>query len=366
VKLPATITVQPGQSSVRFRIDAISPVRDHTTTISAQLGADVVQETVSLDSKPGPLGVPGNLYTKYGTHVQFRVSPSDPAATLAASDLPSGSVFDTASGLFQWVPGVASQGTHHVVFTEVSPTGSSVTAASIIEVDSGAPVVTGIVNAASRSAMTACSPGAIASLVGRWLVEGQAASDPTGGSTELSGTIVRVNGMEVPILSASISRVDFLCPAAVPGSNLQIVLQTSTSVAQPIQTLSQETTPGIFSLDGSGTGQGMITHSGTATVVTNPNYQYLSRAALPDDLVTIYATGIGAAQEVSVVAGGLEVTPQSIVAIPDLAGMYQVSVRLPSGPPGGDMAITLKSKMSDGSLVKSNDVSVATESIQKQ
>jgi hypothetical protein len=366
VKLPATISVQPGLSSVKFRIDAVSPVNEHATTITAQLGANMVQETVSLDAPPGPLGVPGYLFAKFGTQVQFRVSPSDPAATLVASDLPSGAVFDAAFGLFQWVPGVASQGIHQIVFTEVGPAGGSVTAASIIEVDSGEPVVSRIVNAATRSAATACSPGAIASLEGRWLVEGQGSSDPTGRSTELSGTIVRVNGIEVPILSASISRVDFLCPVAIAGSTLQIALQTSTRVAQPIQTVSQETTPGIFSIDGSGTGQGVITHSGTATMAMNPNYQFLSRAALPDELVTVYATGIEAAQEVSVVADGNEVSPQSVVAIPGLAGMYQVSVRLPSGPSGGDMAITLKSKTLDGSFVNSNDVSVATESLQRQ
>ena len=366
MRLPATITVQPGQSSVTFRIDAISPVNDHATRITAQLGANVVQETVSLDSLPGPLGVPGYLYAKYGTQVQFHVSPSETAATLAASGLPSGAVFDSASGLFQWVPGVASQGTHHITFTEVSPAGGSVTADSILEVDSGTPVVTRVVNAASRSAAAACSPGTIASLEGRWLVEGQAASDPTGHSTELSGTMVKVNGIEVPILSASISRVDFLCPRAVPGSTLQIALQTSTGLAQPIKTVSQETTPGIFSLDGSGTGQGVITHSGTATMVMTPNYQYSSRAALPDQLVTVYATGIAAAQEVSVTAGGVEVSPQSIVAIPDSPGMYQVSVHLPPGLADGDMPITLKSKTLDGSLVTSNDVSLAAESIQKQ
>jgi uncharacterized protein (TIGR03437 family) len=364
--LPATIAVQRGQSSVRFRIDAISPVNDHATTITAQLGANVVQARVSLDSPPGPLGVPGYLYAKYGTQVQFHVSSSDTVATLAASGLPSGAVFDAASGLLQWVPGVASQGTHHIVFTEVSPTGGSATADSIIEVDSGTPVVTRVVNAASRSAAAACSPGAIASLEGRWLVEGQAASDPTGHSTELAGTMVRVNRIEVPILSASVSRVDFLCPEAAPGSTLQIVLQTLTGVAQPIQTVSQQTTPGIFSLDGSGTGQGVITHSGTATMVMTPNYQYLSRAAMPDELVTVYATGIAAAQEVWVVAGGVEVSPQSIVAIPDVVGMYQISVRLPSSPTGGDISIALKSKALDESLVTSNDVSVATESIQRQ
>jgi uncharacterized protein (TIGR03437 family) len=365
IKLPATLTIKPGQSSVRFRIDAISPSNGDATTITAQLGADVVQEKVSLDSQPGPRGVPGYLYAKYGTRIQFRVSASDPFATLTASDLPAGAVFDAASGAFQWVPGVASQGTHHVVFTEVGA-GGSIAAGSILEVDSGTPVVTRVVNAANRSEGAACSPGAIASLEGRWLGEGPAASDATGHSTELSGIVVKVNGIEVPILSVSASRVDFLCPAAAPGSKLEIALQNLAGVAQPIQTTSREATPGIFSLDGSGGGQGMIMHSGTTTMVMIPNYQYPSRAALPGEPVTLYATGIGAAQDVSVVAGGVEVTPQSIVPLRDFAGMYQISVQLPSGRADGDMSISLKMKMLDGAVVTSNEVWVATEILSPQ
>jgi uncharacterized protein (TIGR03437 family) len=361
IKLPATITVQPGQSSVGFRLDAISPANSHATTITAQHGTDVVQKTVSLDFQPGPRGVPGYLYAKYGTQIQFRVSASDTGATLTASDLPAGAVFNSASGDFNWVPDVASQGTRRVVFTEAGSAGGSIAVSSMLEVDSGTPVVTRVMNAANRSEAAACSPGAIASLEGRWLIEGRAASDTTGHTTELSGTVVRVNGIEVPILSVSVSRVDFLCPAAAPGSTLEIALQTPAGVAQPIQTASREATPGIFSLDGSGEGQGMVTHSGTATIVMVPNYQYPSRAALADEPVTIYATGIAAAQEVSVVAGRVEIRPQSIVAIPDFAGMYQVSVRLPSAPAYGDMPISLKMKMLDGSVVTSNEVSVATE-----
>ncbi len=367
IKLPETVAIRPGQSSVSFRIDAISPLNDQAATITAQLDADIIQETVSLGTRPGPLNVPGYLYAKYGTQVRFRVSSSDPSAILAASGLPAGAFFDAASGVFQWVPDVASQGTHHVVFTQIGPAaGASATASSTIEVDSGTPVVIRVVNAASRSEAAACSPGAIASLEGKWLVDGPAASDRAGRLTELSGTVVRVNGIEAPILSVSISRADFLCPAAVPGSTLEIALQTSTGAAQPIQTISRESTPGIFSLDESGTGQGMIMHSGSATMVMTPNYQLLSRAALPDDPVTIYATGIAALRELSVVAGGTEVSPQSIIAIPNLAGMYQVSARLPAGPAEGDISISLKMRMPDGSVVTSNDVRVATETLQKQ
>jgi uncharacterized protein (TIGR03437 family) len=364
IRVPATIALQPGQSSIRFRIDAMPEWKGDSATITAQLGTDALSETVSLDSTPGPRGVPSHLYARYGTQIQFRVFRADPSATLTVSDLPPGAVFDAASGVFQWVPDVASQGTHQVVFTETGSAGESISAKSTLEVDSGTPVVTRVVNAASLSASAACSPGSIASLEGKWLVEGRVASDATGHSTELSGTVVRVNGIEVPIISVSASRVDFLCPAAAPGSTLEIALQTAAGVAQPIRTTSGEAAPGIFSLDGSGKGQGVVTHSGTETMAMIPNHQFMSRAALPDDPVTVYATGIGAGQEVAVVAGGVEISPQSMVAMPDFAGMYQVSVHLPSGPADGDMPIYLKLKMLDGSVVTSNAVSVATETRQ--
>ena len=107
----------------------------------------------------------------------------------------------------------------------------------------------------------------------------------------------------------------------------------------------------------------MIMHSGTPTLVMIPNYQYPSRAALPDEPVSIYATGIAAALEVSVVVGGVEVSPESMAPVHDFAGMYQVSVHLPSGPGGGDMPVSLKMKMLDGSVVTSNVVWVATETL---
>jgi uncharacterized protein (TIGR03437 family) len=324
----------------------------------------VVHETVSVDSQPG-LEVPSHLHAKYGTRVEFRVSSSDPSATLAVSELPAGAVFDPTSGVFQWVPDVAAKGTHRVVFTKIDPAGSVVTASSILEVDSGTPVVTRVVNAASHSESAACSSGGIATIEGKWLVEGQTASDPTGRSTELSGTVVRVNGIEVPVLSVSTSQVDFLCPTAVPGSTLEIALQTLTGLAQPVRTISRDASPGIFSLDGSGQGQGMITHAGKATMVMTPNYRYPSRAALPNEPVTVYATGIAGVQEVSVVAGGIEVSPQSIIACPDSPGMYQVSVRLPSGLSDQDMPISLKMKNLDGTIITSNEVHAATETIDK-
>jgi uncharacterized protein (TIGR03437 family) len=362
IRLPDALTLEPGQTSTRFRVDAISPVKSTEGIITAQLGMNAIQHSVSFDSQSGSLDAPAHTYVRYGERIRFRVSPSESGSTLSASGVPAGAYFD--SMIFQWTPDFNARGTHSVVFTEVHPDGSSLTTTSIIEVDSGKPVVARVVNAASRSEAV-CSPRAIVSLEGRWLLQGQDESDMSGNSTELSGTVVRVNGVAAPILSATTSQVDFLCPVAVPGSLLEIVLQTSTDVAQAIYIVSREATPGIFSLDGSGRGQGVIMHSGTATMVMIPNYQYPSRGALPEELVAIYATGIGEAHKVSVIAGGVELPAQSPVAIPDLPGLYQITVRLPAALDDGKESISLNVQMPGGSSLRSNEVWVATEAGQQ-
>ena len=156
---------------------------------------------------------------KYGAEVRFSVFSPDQGDSLSVTSLPPGASFDAASGTFDWTPTAAQQGTYQVTFNALTPTGELVTEDVEVEVDAGAPAITKVINAASHSQDAACSPGAIGRLEGRWLSdESAAASDASGSSLRLSGTAVLVNGDAVPILYASNTRVDFLCPASVPGS----------------------------------------------------------------------------------------------------------------------------------------------------
>jgi hypothetical protein len=364
LRLPVSIAVRPGQSSARFRIDAVSPTdnnREAAATITARLGAGTAEESVSLDPLHGSLDVPGSVNAKFGVPIEFHVSASDSAATVSAHDLPAGADFDAASGIFRWVPGVGQQGSHSVSFTAIDSSGNSLTAQSIVDVDAGSPVVNRVINAASHSEEAACSPGAIGRLEGKWLTEGTSASDSTGQSTELSGTAVTVNGTAVRILSVSSSRVDFLCPAVPADAPLEITLQTPTAAAKPIQTVSRPAAPGIFSLDGSGRGQGIILHSGTTAMAMIPNYQYESRAAAPGESLTLYATGVDTTQAVAVIVGGTELNPVSVLADPALAGVYRIAFRLPSASVNGETEILLGNRLADGREYISNAVFAATE-----
>jgi uncharacterized protein (TIGR03437 family) len=324
---------------------------------------EVVQETVTI-SVPhhSRLSAPGRRLVKHGTEVRFSVFSSEPGSSLSVTSLPPGASFDASSGTFDWVPTAAQQGTYQVGFNALSPTGELITEDVELEVDSGAPAITRVINAASHSQDAACSPGAIGRLEGRWLSEESASvSDASGNSLRLSGTAVMVNGDAVPILYASPTRVDFLCPASVPGSQLQIVVETAGGLSQAAQTTARELTPGLFSIDGSDAGQGMVVHAGGSSLVMVRNYHYAAQPAQPGDVIALYATGMGGASKASVQIGNTKVEANSLDKVPGLPGLWLLSVTVPRGEVGNTVGLSIIGRMSNEVSVPSNQIRIAIE-----
>src|SRR5262249_10981312 len=249
--------------------------------ISAQVDSDAVRQIVTLLAPPRKkLGVPGRQTVTYGTELRFRVEAGDP---LSASNLPAGASFDAASGDFAWSPAASQTGTYDLAFSAGGDTGHV-----IVDVGSGTPVVTALVNAATRSAEAVCSPRSMASIEGRWLAEGDdPASDASGASLRLLGAAVRVNGRFMPVLYAAPTRIDFLCPEAAPGSALEVAVETAAGMAASVRTTAREITPGVFSVDGSGRGQGLISHAAGSGLVMVRNYRYPSQPARSGDQITV-------------------------------------------------------------------------------
>ena len=357
--LPPTIHIRTGQSAVRFSIYAVPNPTDPSATVVARIPGASTEATVSLASEPF-LQAPVHVNAKVGHSVQFQVTPSTPNTIVSASNLPAGAVFDGGSDAFEWLPGSSQQGRHEISFIATSSSGAVVTAKSVIEVDYGMPVVARLLNGASGSEDFVCSPGAIGRLEGKWLTAGISASDPTGNSSKLAGTTVRINGIAAPVVSASPSRVDFLCPAVAPGVKLEVVLETADAAVQGVRTVSQEAAPGIFSIDESGAGQGAVLHS-TNAVAMVPNYRYFSEAPMPGDQLHIFATGIDTAAGISVIMADTEIVPRSIEPVPGMAGVYRLSVTMPSGLPAENILTFLRIGLTDGSVVTSNKVLIAGE-----
>jgi len=315
----------------------------------------------------------------FGQPVNFTVTAVDPTGqpvALSASSLPAGATFDPATGSFSWTPAESQQGAHSIAFTATKfPTGYSTGQLAIV-VDSGKPFVTDVHNAASGT-NPACSPGSLASLTGRWLASSDTpVSDPSGAGTELGGTRVKVNGEYVPLVYASPTRIDFVCPQIDPGTPLTISAENQAGSAGPVSTIVYQGTPGLYSLDGSGTGQGMVSLAGTSLLATSRDYLALGQPAQPGDSIAIRATGIGSldAGSMTVTIGGFNAPIQSVQAVPGVAGVYAITVQAPFGVQEGDavpVALTFPSDqpaargemlgMRATRRVSSNQITIAVE-----
>jgi uncharacterized protein (TIGR03437 family) len=367
LKTPTSFTTRPGQTQLDFKVYSDPLAKQQTSTVMVQFGQTSVMDTVVVIRATAPiLSLPPQQLTKIGKQVAFTVSAIDPDVVpliFSVGALPAGASFDAGTGNFSWT---AKRGTYDIQFTATNSTNVSSTGDVWIQVDSGEPVITDVRNAASQIPQRACSPGSIASLVGRWLAAGdQPASDPSGGSTQLAGTRVKVNGVYAPVLYASLGRIDFQCPGVEPGTVLDISAETEAAVANPVATIMQSSAPGLYSWDGSGQGQGLVTIASRSLLATSRSYQTTGQPAVPGDRISLLATGIGfpeGAAFLQLKIADSYVAPDSVRAVPGMAGAYQVNVRVPGSVSAGDaIPVVLYISRPDGSTFQSNSITIAIE-----
>jgi uncharacterized protein (TIGR03437 family) len=138
-----------------------------------------------------------------------------------------------------------------------------------------------------------------------------------------SDSILTIGDSVIPVLSIAGDRVTAVVPANLPNSALAVRVQSggyaSNSVLVPP---AANASPGLFSADGSGYGQGYILNKdGTLNGASNP--------ASPGDKITIYATGVGPVSSTN----GYAVTASPVSVYID--GFYCDGVAAVMGPVGG-------------------------------
>ncbi|MBZ5723498.1 MAG: putative Ig domain-containing protein [Acidobacteriia bacterium] len=357
LKIPDAIVTRPGQTRLTFRVYADSQAAQRSSDITVQFGETAVSEAIRVTPASAPvLNIPESVETVFGKPVSFAVSATDPSGlpvVLSASDLPEGAVFDPGTGAFSWTPAQSQQGVWRPAFTATGSATASGTGRVAITVDAGKPVITGIQNAAS-GAEPACSPGSVASLAGRWLASADTpVADASGAVTELGGARVKVNGEYVPVVYASAARVDFVCPGSAPGTPLVVSAEGNAGIADAVSTTMHRTAPGLYSVDGSGTGQGLITLAGTTLLAASRDYRALGQPAEPGDRIVIRATGIPALDGAAVVTiGGIHAQVESVQAEPGVAGVYEITAEVPLGIQEGDAIPVVVSVPSDQPLMR--------------
>ena len=211
---------------------------------------------------------------------------------------------------------------------------------------------TRIVNTASYASTVAA--GSIATVFGSNLIAGEGSADAIPLPTTLAGMSLQIGGRGAPLFYASPTQVNLQIPWELAG-------QDQASVTAMVGAMNQQTVnlapfaPGIFALNGAGTGQGVVLVSGTRLLAA-PSSAASGRPAVRGEYISIYCTGLGAVSNQpatglaaaqsdplsvttstpTVTIGGI-VSPVSFSGLASGAvGLYQVNVQIPPGAAAGD------------------------------
>jgi uncharacterized protein (TIGR03437 family) len=358
LKLPETLLAEPGQTSIRFEVDADPGTTEESATLEAQAGGSTVRETLSVVSSGLRLLAPSRVAGTPATPVRFHVSASG-VASITAAGLPPGSVFDANIGAFDWTPSATSVGKHEISFIATDALGARTSKSVVVYVGTGAPVVTQLRNVAGGAV---CSPGAVAAISGWFLFSGDASlTDRSGRSGSLGGTRVLVNDAYAPVLSTSTDQVEFLCPTLPSGTPLQIAVETPSGQSGFLQTTMEETAPAIFTVDNSPHGNALAIRSHSAELAALPNFRLRARPALFGEAVSVWATGIECATSTSLWAsvGGQTVAIDSAQPVPQMAGVCEITFRIPVNVAGDSITLMITTMRMDASVSNSNRTSVA-------
>jgi uncharacterized protein (TIGR03437 family) len=204
----------------------------------------------------------------------------------------------------------------------------------------------GLRNAASFE--EALAPGALISVFGARLGQGESVAGEYPLPTRMNAVEVRVDGRPAPLVYTNPGQINFQLPYDLPPGPLDVrVRNVDTECIACASTTLLDSAPGIFTQGQSGQGQGAILISGTGLLAGLGG-----RAARKGEVVEIYCTGLGrvnnppalgqpATGEVRTVAvagvtiGGTAAEVLYSGLAPGTVGLYQVNARIPTGTPVG-------------------------------
>lgn len=248
--------------------------------------------------------------------------------------------------------------------------------AALLRLSNAAPIITaeGIVNGATFQ-YGPVAPGEIVSIFGSAIGPPTPAyltlTNPRLVANSLQGVAVYFNGVPAPVLYASSGQVNVAVPYSVANQpTTQIQLEYLGAFSNAIVLPVAATSPGVFSLTGSGQGPGAILNvNGSVNSSVHP--------AARGDWVSIFATGAGLTTPagvdgfvssnplpvptapITVTIGGVRCNVNFAGAAPGLvSGVLQINAQVPPGiSPGASIPIQL----SIGSALSPAAVTVAVQ-----
>jgi len=218
----------------------------------------------------------------------------------------------------------------------------------------------GVVNAASYR--QALAPGAIFSIFGTGLAVGTEAAGTLPLPTMLASAQVLFDGKPTALFYASPTQINAQVPFELAGAvTTQLQVSVTGSLSPPVVVPLSPAAPGVFTVSQDGKGSGVVLHGLTSAPVTTAN------PARPGEVLTLFATGMGAVQPfvptgrpalpqpLSVTTNPVAITLGSASArvlfsglAPGFAGLYQINFEVPAGSTLGD-AVTLNVTVANAS-----------------
>jgi uncharacterized protein (TIGR03437 family) len=393
VNVPDTVPLRPGRSSVSFRAWVDESADQQSATLVAALFGGQASSTVSIITAQSPvIKVDSPQVISVGKKLTFEVEawdPNDLPLTLSAENLPQGATFDGPTGKFNWTPSESQVGTHQVNFIAKNTANAVAEKLVTIEVITGTMKIFSFTNAASSSGDYPCSPRSLATVWGVGFTDGsseRARTFPL--PTSLNDVEVDINGRPARLLYVGPKQINLQCPSLPAGTKLAVTVEntaTKQTASWNAATASmKEASPAVFSLDGSGTGQGLVIIANTPKIAMLPNPNMDAEAAQPaepGDHLVIYANGLGlvdhevpdgepaAASPLSQVLATVRVKvgdtllPVTFAGLaPSMAGVYQVNTILSELVPfGPEVPLSLEVQLPDGTVLQSNVVTIAIQ-----
>lgn len=220
--------------------------------------------------------------------------------------------------------------------------------------DQAQPAIGGFVNAASYT--TNASPGMIAVIAGANIGPDTLTTAQLDGdgrvATALAETQVLVNGQAAPLVYVSKTQTSFIVPYdTAAGANAQVTVVYKGVKSAPYAVPVVAASPGVFSANSSGTGQGAILNE-------NGSLNSAQNAAAKGSVIVFFATGEGQTDPpgtdgqiangtypkptlpVRVDMGGIQAEVLYAGAAPgQVAGLFQVNARIPSNSNSGPVPV---------------------------
>ena len=207
----------------------------------------------------------------------------------------------------------------------------------------------GIVNAASSAPFTAgIAPGELLTLYGTNLADSLVIAPAIPFPIALGNVQVTINGVAAPIYYVSPTQISAIVPYELTAAIAQVQVITDGNPSNTVTMFTNTTSVGVFSVPPGGLGYGAVLHqSGLLVSPANP--------AQIGETVSVYLTGLGAvspgiadgaagpvstlSQATSTITADIDGTAATITysgLAPQLAGLYQVNLTVPSGLTAGD------------------------------